>query len=172
MIRIDDTRTTCYCGNCSIQTICADNANRPGALGTMKHAEFSHATHITNFHASPQENVSRQTRLVLGTSPGPPTGLILQYEITSFAATSKARYTEYVLPIYMIQNSEFGSVYKGFIMNGSTCCDSASHRDCRSVLNDMSPIKSHIKRVMIHTNSHVPVMYVLVLMKSVRFAIK
>jgi hypothetical protein len=39
--------------------------------------------------------------LILRTSTGPPTHLILWYKITSFEVTSKARYTRHVLPILM-----------------------------------------------------------------------
>jgi hypothetical protein len=49
--------------------------------------------HKADFHASQADSF-----LVLGKSPGQPTGLILHYQCTSFAFTSKARYMKHVLP--------------------------------------------------------------------------
>ena len=51
--------------------------------------------------------------LVLQMSPSPLLACYLQYQITSFGTTSKARYMKHALPILITSKSEFRSVFKG-----------------------------------------------------------
>jgi len=63
----------------------------------------SNCSHSMKFHASPQDNVSRQIHFSfqghhLACSP---VRLTLQCQTTSFGATLKARYMKHILPILM-----------------------------------------------------------------------
>ena len=111
--------------------------------------------------------------IVSGESSGQCGRLNFQYQITSFAATSKVKYIKHILLVLITQNSVFGSVFKGSLR---TCYSLLWQPFLRTAGKHWttwwSSTKCNIQRVMIQINSQWRGMYLLVLIKCLHFALK